>query len=424
MSSIASSGSGATRRWCSVSPDFRRLWLGQGISVIGSSITLLALPLTAAVYLSATPTEMGYLTALNWLPILLFALFFGAWADRLPHRPVLIATDLARALILITIPAAAIAGTLSIAHVLLAAFLAGSMTVLFRAAYTPFIPALVDRSELVRANSRLALNESVARVAGPSLGGLLVQVVTAPIAIAADAASFVVSAIAVWSIHVVETPPDRATRRPLWREIGEGIDFIRHNPFIRSVVTIALIFNVSITLGEVNLILYATRFLGLSGALLGAVFAIGGVASVLGATQVARVTKRFGIGPSMSVAVALVGLSWAFVLIAGGTPLAAAGYLSLQAAIASFGAAIFNVTSAAMYQAAVPLRLQGRVSGAGQVLGLGLAPIAALTGGWLGDHIGVWNTLAISLAGNVLGLAYVVVSPLRGIKTADDVTPR
>src|SRR5256885_12737471 len=203
--------------------EFRKLWFGQGVSVVGSSITLLALPLTAALTLAATPSQMGYLTAAGLLPILFFSLFAGAWADRLPHRPVLIVTDLARAAILATIPIAALAGVLTITHVLIAAFAAGAMTVLFRAAYTPFIPALVERRDLVRANSRLALNESVARIAGPSLGGLLGQAVTAPIAIAADAASFIVSAIALWTIKVDETVPDRTSRRSIWTEIAEGM---------------------------------------------------------------------------------------------------------------------------------------------------------------------------------------------------------
>src|SRR5437762_11945469 len=403
--------------------EFRKLWFGQGVSVIGSSITLLALPLTAALTLAATPSQMGYLTAAGLLPILLFSVFAGAWADRLPHRPVLIVCDLARAAILATIPIAALAGILTIVHVLIAAFAAGAMTVLFRAAYTPFIPALVGRGELVGANSRLALNESIARIAGPSLGGLLVQALTAPIAIAADATSFIVSAIALWTIQVSETVPDRASRRSIWAEIGEGMRFLAGDRFIRSVTIIASIFNLAILTGEVNYILYATRVLGLDGALIGAVFAIGGVASVVGATQVSRTTRRFGIGPSMSAGVSLVGLSWILVLLASGSPLIAAGYLAVQAILASFGAAIFNVTSASVYQAAVPLRLQGRVGGAGQLLGLGLAPLAALAGGWLGENVGLWNTFAISVVGQLLGLVYVIGSPLRRIRTTDDLGP-
>ncbi|HEU5288246.1 MAG TPA: MFS transporter, partial [Candidatus Limnocylindria bacterium] len=243
--------------------EFRKLWAGQAVSVVGSNITLIALPLTAALTLAATPQEMGLLTAAGWLPILLFSLLAGVWADRLQRRPVLIATDIARAAILGTIPVAALLGVLTIAHVLIAAFLAGAMTVLFRSAYVPFIPALVPREGLVDANARLALNESVARVLGPSLGGVLVQVVSAPVAIAADAVSFLVSAYAIASIRVTETAPDPAKRRSIWIEMGEGMRVVARNAFVRSVTIIAGIFNLAIITGETIYILYATRVLGL-----------------------------------------------------------------------------------------------------------------------------------------------------------------
>lgn len=401
-------------------PEFRKLWAGQAISVVGSNITLLALPLTAALTLSATPQQMGLLTAAGWLPILLFSLFAGAWSDRLPRKPVLIISDVARALILGTIPLAAVLGVLSIAHVLVAAFLAGSMTVLFRAAYTPFIPSLVARDDLVDANARLALNESVARVAGPSLGGLLVQLVTAPIAILADALSFVASAVAIASIRVHEAEADRSARSGIWSEIGEGMKVVVSNRFIRSVTIIALIFNVAITTGEAIFILYATRTLGLDGALLGAVYTVGGLSSVAGTTLVRRTTSRFGIGPSMVGSIVLVGGGWALVLLAGGPPIVAAAFLAGRGVLTAFGAAVFNVTTATVFQAAIPVRMQGRVGGAGQLLGLGLTPLAALGGGWLGDHVGLWNTLAISLAGQLVGVAYVIGSPLRWIRTMRD----
>jgi len=230
--------------------EFRKLWIGQSISAIGSSVTFVALPLTAAFTLDATPQEMGLLVAAGWLPYLLFALFAGAWSDRLPRKPILVVTDLARAAILVTIPIAAFAGVLRIEHVLIAAFVAGSMTVLFRAAYGPFIPALVGRDGLVDANAKLALSESVARVVGPSLGGLLVQLITAPFAILADAFSFVVSAVAVAAVRVSETPPPREARRSIWSEIGDGITVVIANPFIRTVAIIGLLFNVAITIGD------------------------------------------------------------------------------------------------------------------------------------------------------------------------------
>jgi len=403
--------------------EFRKLWLGQAISAIGSQVTLVALPLTAALTLGATAQQMGFLTAAGWLPYLFFSLHFGAWSDRLRRKPILIATDLCRAVVLVTIPIAAFAGALRIEHVVVAAFVAGSLTVLFQAAYRPFIPTLVSRDALVDANARLALTESAARVTGPGLAGALVQIFTAPMAILADALSFVVSALAVAAVRVNEAPPDRVQRRSIWREIGDGVAVVARDPFIRTVTVIGLIFNVAITTGEAIAILYVVSVLGLNGALIGAALTVGGVAAVAGAALARRVTDRFGIGPSMAGGILLIAIAWSLLLVASGPPLVATAYVAGRNAFAGFGAALFNVTSSSVYQAAVPLRLQGRVGGAGQVLSLGLIPIAAVTGGWLGEHVGLWNTLAVSLAGQLLGLVYVMSSPLRKIRTTADLTP-
>ena len=400
--------------------EFRKLWFGQSVSAVGSSVTLIALPLTAVFTLGATPEQMGLLVAAGWLPYLLFALFAGAWSDRLPRKPILIVTDLARAAILVTIPIAAFLGVLRIEHVLVAAFVAGSMTVLFRSAYGPFIPVLVGRDALVEANAKLALSDSVARVVGPSLGGLLVQLITAPFAILVDAFSFVVSAVAVIAVRVKESPPPREERRNIWTEIAEGARFLVASPFIRSVAIIGLLFNLAITIGDAVYVLYATRGLGLDGALIGAVFTVGGIASVAGATLVRRTTARFGIGPSMVGSILLLTFAGLLVLAANGPPLAAAVFLGARGAMTGFAAAVFNVASSSAYQAAVPDRLLGRVSGAGGVLGLGLIPVAAVLGGWLGEHIGLWNTLAISVGCQFVAFLYVASSPLRGIRTTSD----
>jgi MFS family permease len=358
--------------------EFYKLWVGQSISAVGSAVTQIALPLTAALTLGASAQQMGILVAAGWLPYLLFALFAGVWADRLPRKPILVVTDLARAAILVSIPLAAFVGVLTIEHVLAAAFLAGAMTVLFRSAYGPFIPTLVGRDLLVDANAKLALSDSAARVVGPSLGGLLVQLVTAPFAILLDAVSFLVSAIAVIAVRVRETPPPVTERRGMWTEIWEGIRFTVASPFVRAVMVIGLLFNVSITIGDAVFVLYATRSLGLDGALLGAVYTVSGIASV------------------------------------------AAGYLALRGALAGFAAALFNVTTAVAYQSAVPDRLMGRVGGASSVVGLGLIPVSAVLGGFLGETIGLWNTLAVSIGAQFVSFVYVALSPLRGIRTTSD----
>lgn len=400
--------------------EFRKLWVGQAISAVGSNVTQLALPLTAALTLQASAQQMGVLVAAGWLPYLLFALFAGAWADRLPRKPILIVADLARAAVLATIPAAAFVGALRIEHVLAAAFIAGSMTVLFRSAYGPFLPVLVGRDALVEANAKLALTDSVARVAGPSLGGLLVQLISAPFAILLDALSFVVSAAALIAIRVRETPPSRSERRGIWTEIAEGVRVLVANPFTRSVTIIGLLFNFAITLGDAVYVLYATRGLGLDGALLGIVYTIAGLASVAGATLVRRATARFGVGPSMVASIALLTVAGVLVLAASGPPIIAAAYLALRGGLVAFAAAVFNVTSNSVSQAAIPDRLLGRVGGAGQVLGLGLIPVSALAGGWLGEHVGLWNTLAISIGCQFVAFLYVATSPLRGIRSTSD----
>jgi MFS family permease len=403
-----------------LTPEFHKLWIGQSVSAIGSSVTLIALPLTAAFTLSATPQQMGLLVAAGWLPYPLFSLFAGAWSDRLPRRPILIVSDLVRAAVLVTIPLAAFAGLLGIEHVLVAAFVAGTMTVVFRSAYVSFIPVLVGREALVEANTKIALSESVARVAGPSIGGLLVQLVTAPFAILLDAASFVVSGIAVAAVRVSETPPARSERRRIWTEIAEGIRVVIANPFIRSVTIIGLLFNAVITIGEAVYVLYATRELGLDGALIGGVFTVGGLASVAGTTLVRRTTARLGIGPAMVGSIVLLTLARVLVLAASGPPIVAAVYLGVSAALVGFSAALFNVTSSSLFQAAVPTRLLGRVSGAGAV-GLGLIPVCAILGGWLGENVGLWNTLAISIGGQFVAILYVALSPLRQIRVTTDV---
>lgn len=407
--------------WPVLGREFQKLWVGQSISAVGSSVTQFALPLTAALTLSATPQQMGVLTAVNWLPYLLFGLIAGAWSDRLRRRPILIVTDLMRAAVLGTIPLAAALHVLSITQVLVVAFVAGSMTVVFQSAYRPYIPFLVGRDALIEANARLAMSESVARVAGPSLGGLLVQLVTAPIAIAADAVSFVVSAVAVSLIRATETLPPKTERRSIWSEMGEGVRVAFADRFIRTVLTMSFMFNFAITLGDAVFILYVTRELGLDAAHLGIVFTVGGLASVGGAAIVSPYIARLGIGPGVVTGLLTLTIGGTLVLIAGGGPDLATAYISVRAALFGFSAAVINVTTGTVAQAAIPDRLQGRVGGAAQLISLGLIPVSALLGGWLGGSVGLWNTLALSVAAQLAAFLYVATSPLRAIRTPADV---
>jgi len=387
---------------------------------VGTSVTQLALPLTAVVVLGATPQQMGFLVSAGWLPVLLFSLFAGAWVDRLRRRPILIATDLLRALALATVPIAMASGVLAIEQLLVVAFVVGSGTVLFQSAYRPYIPFLVGREHLVEANSRVALADSTARVIGPGIGGLLVQTLTAPIAIAVDAVSYVVSALSIWLIRADETAPERSGRRSIWSEIGEGFRVVWSYRYLRASMILGAIFNVTITVGDAVFIIYATRVLGLDAALLGVAFTVGGVASVASAALVTRITRRTGVGPGIVGGMAVLTMGSALPLIASGPPIVATIYLCVRAVMVGGSAILVNVSMTSVGQAVTPDRLLGRVAGAGGVIGLGLIPIAALVGGWLGEHVGLWQTLAISCAGQFLGLIYVIASPLRHIRRVAD----
>ena len=366
---------------------------------------------------------MGLLISANWVPVLLFALFAGAWVDRLRRRPILIAMDLLRAAALATVPIAMIAGLLSVNQLLAVTFVVGSGTVVFGSAYRPYIPFLVGREQLVEANSRIAIADSTARVVGPGLGGVLVQLLTAPIAIAVDAVSYVVSAVAITLIHADEATPERSARRSIWAEIGEGFQVAFRQPYLQASMILGAIFNVTITIGDAVFIIFVTRVLGLDAGLLGGVMTIGGIAAVAGATFVSRLTRRIGVGPAIVGAMAILTTGSALPLIASGPPLIAAAYLAVRAVLVAGGAIVVNVSMTSVGQAATPDRLLGRVGAAGNVVGLGLIPVAALIGGWLGEHVGLWQTLAISCAGQFLGMVYVLLSPLRRIRSTSELVP-
>ena len=217
-------------------PDFVKLWTGQTISLIGSQVTFLALPLTAVLVLNATPAQMGFLTAAGAIPSLLVGLFAGVWVDRHRRRPILIAADLGRAALLLLIPVAALLGVLRIEYLYIVAFLVGTLGLFFEVAHHSFLPSLVGREQLVEGNSKLEISDSVAEIVGPGLAGGLVQLVTAPIAIAVDAISFLISALFLGLIRTPEPapkPPDE--QQNIFGEVVEGLALVSGNALLRAI---------------------------------------------------------------------------------------------------------------------------------------------------------------------------------------------
>jgi predicted MFS family arabinose efflux permease len=395
-------------------PDFVKFWVGETVSVFGSAVTALALPLTAVVVLKATPAQMGLLVAAGYVPFLLVGLLAGVWVDRFRRRPILLSADIAKAILLGSIPVAAFAGRLAMGQILIVSFLTGTVSVIDAVAYQAFMPSLLRREDLVEGNSKLEVSNSVASIAGPSMAGFLVQLVTAPMAIAVDAASFVVSAVFLVFVRTAEPPPiPQDQRRNTLRQIGEGLRAVVRHPLIASVMWCGTMHNFFARMIDALYVLYATNELHLSPALLGIVVALGGPGALLGSLAAARVTKRFGVGPTIVWMQILSGISRLLIPLAvGSLPLVLTLLMSGEF-LWGIARPIFNITQVSLRQAVTPDRLQGRVNASIRFVMWGVTPFGALLGGVLGEFVGPRATMLVAAIGVLTATVWVFFSPIR-----------
>ncbi len=327
-------------------PDFASVWAGQSISLIGSAVTQLALPLVAVLVLGATPTRMGLMTAAQTAPLVAVGLVAGAWVDRLRRRPLMIVCDVVRAGLLGSIPAAALAGVLRLEHLYVAALLAGTCSAIFNIAASAFVPVLVGRDRLIEANSRFVASESLAEVVGPPLAGTLVQLVTAPLAIALDAGSFLVSALTLVLVRTPEPSLLRAQREKLVPAIGKGFRFVLRQPVLRALAATAATGNFFASMIAAVYVLYAVRELGLSPALIGAVSAVGSIGGLAGAVIAGPVVERLGIGRAMVGVAVLMGLASLLLPAAGGPLVVLVPILVVAWLLRGLALPVFNITLA------------------------------------------------------------------------------
>ena len=394
--------------------DFLKLWTGESISLLGSQITFLALPLTAITWLDATPFEMGLLGALEFAPFLILSLVAGVWADRLPRRPILMTANIGRAILLGSIPLLARNDLLNMSTLYVIAFGVGVLTVFFDVAYQSYLPVLVTREQLVEGNSKLEGTSSIAQIAGPALAGGLVQAFTAPIAIAVDAVSFLVSAFFLGLIRRSEAAGHSAGKwKPIWGEIREGLEVVFHSPILRSIAGCTATNNFFSNVRFAVLTIYVVRELGIEPGLLGIIFAVGSVGALIGALWGSGIARRWGIGPTLIGAV-LVGSIGSLALPAAQGPIAfAAAVLTLGLFVSSGSIPVYNITQMSLRQSIVPLRLQGRMNASMRFLVWGTIPLGSLIGGALGEVIGIHTTLLIGAIGGLLAVIWVYFSPVR-----------
>ncbi len=401
-------------------PDFLKLWIGQTISVFGSQITILALPLVAASLLRASPMEMGMMLAVETVPYLLVGLFAGVWVDRRPRRPILIATNLGRAALLLVVPVVWDLHILGMAQLYAVAFLVGTLTVFFEIAYWSFLPTLVDRAQLLEGNSKLHAGQSAAEIVGPGLGGSLVQWLTAPVAIILDSCSFLVAALLIWRIQISESADGPrvagVVRRSVWTDIGEGLRVVFTDRLLRVLVVCPSFWNFSWNVIFAVYVLFVTRELGLSPGLLGLLFAGSGVGSLIGASIAGTLARRIGLGAAIvwpPLLSALGALSLAFVR---GPASIAVPALILGQFCYGFGVMIFSVNTVSLRQAITPDRLLGRVNATMRFTFQSALPIGAVVGGLLGTVVGLRPTMVVGAGGMLLVVAALLRSPVRALQ--------
>jgi len=384
---------------------FRRFWSAQTVSLFGDQITALALPLLAVLGARAGPAEMGYLTAAALVPNLLFSLPAGAWIDRYPHkRRIMIIADIGRALLLAVVPIAFLLDLLTLEQLYIVAFLSGTLSVLFEVSRSTLFVSLVPKQDYLEANTLLNGSRAMSFVAGPSVGGILVQTLTAPIALLADAVSYLASAVLLLKIKPTEPPP--SNDRGLG--IGHGLRFIAHSPVLRPILLGTTTLNLFNYMFGALFVLYVSTELGVTPAQLGAVLGAGACGALLGAAITSRTARILGIGRTLVLSFVIFPAPLLLVPLAGGSTPLVLGMLFAAEFLSGLGVMMLDITAGSVQTAVIPDALRARVSGAQRTINYGIRPVGALLGGTLGATVGVRPTMWIATISAIAGVLWVL----------------
>jgi MFS family permease len=396
--------------------DFLKLWSAETVSQFGTQISLLALPLVAIDVLDVSAFKVAALTTVEFLPFLLVSLPAGVWVDRLPRRPILIAGDLARAGLLASIPIAYALDVLTIWQLYGVGFFVGIATVFFDIAYQSYLPALVERQQIIDGNSKLEVSRSAAQLGGPGIAGLLVGWLRAPAAILVDAVSFLGSALFIFSIRKLElSQADRAPRRKMRTELREGLSYVLRHPYLKNIAACTALFNFFGLMGFAVLLVFARRQLHLSPEAIGLAFTLSNFGPLLAALSANKIFTRLGVGRTIIASSILGGPM--FLLI----PFAPHGHAALALLIPAmlvggFVGVVYNIAQVSLRQAITPERIQGRMNSVMRFIVWGAIPLGSFTGGVLSSVIGLKTTLIVGGVGCSLAFLPVLFSPVRSVR--------
>jgi MFS family permease len=404
----------STTLWRNAS--FVHLWGAATISTFGSLVTRTALPFTAILLLDASAADLGALRVAELLPAFLVGLVAGAWVDRVRRRPIMIATDLGRALLLATIPVAALAGWLGFGQLIVVAALVSVLSVFFDVAYQSYLPSVVTRERLLDANSKVSAAMSVAETSAFSAGGWLVQVLTAPMAILVDAVSFVASALLVARIRAPESPSGASDGAvsSLVSEVSDGLRVIWRQPVLRGMVLPGIAQNLAFGLLGTIYLLYVNQEVGFDPGVLGFIFAVGGVSALAGALIAGRL-PRFGVGAVMVVALLVAAIGEAFVPLATAANAAGVALLVGQQIVADGALTVYEINLTSLRQAVAPSQVLGRVNASIRVVEFGAILVGTVDAAYLGEAIGLRSTLWLGVACTLVAAVALALSPVREV---------
>ena len=398
-------------------PEFVKLWSAETVSQFGTQFTQLALPLVAIDVLHVSAFEVAALTTVEFLPFLLVSLPAGVWVDRLRHRPILVVGDLSRAVLLGSVPVAYWFGALTMTQLYVVGFLVGIATVFFDVAYQSYLPALVERDQLIDGNAKLEISRAAAQLGGPGVAGIVINALRAPAALAFDAVSFVGSALFIFSIRKSEhsEQAQAAPARRMREELREGLRYVLTHPFLKNIAACTALFNFFGNMGFAVLLVFARRELHLSPLAIGLAFTLSNVGPLVAAFNASRISSRFGVGRTI-IGASVIGGPMFLVI-----PFAPEGNAALALLVPAFvigglSNVIYNVTQVSLRQATTPQHIQGRMNSVMRFIVWGTIPLGSILGGVLASTIGLKETLIFSGLGCCLPFLPVLFSPVRGIK--------
>lgn len=408
-----------TRKGLWLSPDFMRLWAAQSISETGTQIGQLAVPLLAIGTLHASATELGFLTSARMLPFLLLALPAGALLDRMRRLPVLVTSDLLRALLLGSVPVAYALDVLTLAQLYVAVLLVGVFTVAFDISYQSYLPTLVRREELADANAKLTASSSAAEMAGPAAAGILAGVIGAAATVLLDALSFLASGLFCRAIRQPEPEPEVPAdqgARSLRKEIGEGLGFVLRQSMLRAVAACASLLNLGSSMLTVLLTLYMVRTLDYASAMVGVVFSLAGVGLVGGALLASRAIERLGYGRSITWGAVTCGVGLALMLMPAVEPGLSFPFLAAGHLLFGFGVPLFNIAQVTLRQAITPDRLRGRMNASMRFVIWSTIAIGGPLSGLLAELLGMRGAIIASAVIGAVSWLPLLWSPVPALR--------